>query len=174
MFTKALGFVLFAVLAGVAIWAIIRGVLEEPAIVGSFVTAAAAVSGVVAGKVWEKRLDLRQAHRERIAPIYQSIYENVAQREARGNRRDEKERAFWKKVQREFTLYAPGNVLKRWLDSMVDPAPPGGYDPALLRWERFLFAVRADLGHDDRELREGDLLRIYVGKKPNGDSSDTD
>ena len=29
-------------------------------------------------------------------------------------------------------------------------------------FERFIYAMRADLGHDDKELAPGDLLRVFI------------
>jgi hypothetical protein len=60
-------------------------------------------------------------------------------------------------------LYGSTPVIKKWLEWT---ATPDIDDPAditsLMKWEEVIFAIRADLGHDNAGLEPGDLIRIYV------------
>jgi hypothetical protein len=59
-------------------------------------------------------------------------------------------------------LHASPAVITAWLAWRQTP-PTDASDPSLLlAWERFILAIRADLGHEDKELPVGDITRLYV------------
>jgi hypothetical protein len=152
-----LGVVVVVALAGVLGYGIIRGITADPAVVGSFLTAAVAFVAVEFGRQREKRLQLLQSHRERMAPIYEDLLKMMARA---GSKPDER---FMREFQRKLLLYGATPVVEAWLVVMRAFEARGEADPGtLLQWEGVLFAIRADLGHDNAALKPGDLLRIYV------------
>ncbi|HEX4805453.1 MAG TPA: hypothetical protein VFU94_06100 [Conexibacter sp.] len=156
----ALSVVVVVALAGVLGYAIIRGVTADPAVVGSFLTAAIAFVAVEFGRQREKRLQLLQSHRERMAPIYEDLLKMMVRGARAGSRPDER---FMREFQRKLLLYGATPVIAAWLIVMRAFEARGEADAGtLLQWEGVLFAIRADLGHDNGALKPGDLLRIYV------------
>jgi hypothetical protein len=150
---------------GLAAWAVIAGVLADPSVVGALATALSAVVAVLIARSWEKRQELEQTHREQMAPIYEELF--VQFTKVTASKADAaKQQVFFKELHRKLVLYGPSSIMKAWLTWLRESEALGeieeGDARSLLLWEQVLFAIRKDLGHDDRELNAGDLLRIYV------------
>ena len=73
--TRLFGFVLALAIVGTGIYAVVKGIQEEPSIVGSLATAMAAVLAVVYGQQRQANLDQKRAHREKLEPIYEELIE---------------------------------------------------------------------------------------------------
>jgi hypothetical protein len=151
--------VLIAAAAGV-IWLIVRGIESDPGLVGSLATAAGAVVAVVAGRSFDKRRELRQAHRERIAPLYEELVDVIRNIEDHGE--DELQK-FFKDLANKLIMFSPASVIKAWIALSRHTWQQDGADKAgMLLIEAFLRQVRKDMGHHDRSLGLGDLQRLYI------------
>jgi hypothetical protein len=157
---SAIGFVFALALLGLGGWAVVRGVEADPSVVGSFATALGAIIAVVIQRSREKRQELEQSHREKLAPIYEELLDTMRDFESRGEAENE---AFFKRLQTKLLLYGPTPVIQEWLawrrlgETLSEPNIT-----LVLTWERVLRAIRKDLGHDDTDLQPGDLLRVFV------------
>jgi hypothetical protein len=156
--TAAAGVLLVIAVITLMGWAILRGIDKQPSVVGSLFTAAAAIAAVVLGQFWSKRLELRQLHRDQMAPVYQELVDRMRGEPGTGGDQ------FWKDLQRSLLLYCPAEVLTAYLQYQVDfnPDAPTEDPTNLLGWETVLRAIRKDLGHSDGSLRQYDLLRVWV------------
>ncbi len=152
----------FAALGVVAlvVWAFIKGVDKDPAVVGTVFTAVAGIVVVVYQRRREKHQELERSHREQMSPIYQQLVETLKDG---GEHEDGANVSFFKDLATKMLLYGPTPVVKAWIEwhrtgVSDDPSNLAG----MLAWEKVLFAMREDLGHDNSGLKTGDLLRIYV------------
>jgi hypothetical protein len=152
----------FAALGIVAlvVWAFIKGVDKDPAVVGTVFTAVAGIVVVVYQRRREKHQELERSHREQMSPIYQQLVETLKDV---GEKEDGANVSFFKDLATKMLLYGPTPVVKAWIEwhrtgVSDDPSNLAG----MLAWEKVLFAMREDLGHDNSGLKTGDLLRIYV------------
>jgi hypothetical protein len=162
LWTRIVGVVVALALIGGIGWVVVRGIEKEPALVGSLATAMSAVVAVSVARNMEKRAELRQVHREQMAPLYAQLIERV-----RTVDQDEDEAAaFWTDLSSRLILYGPAPVIRAHLalSRHVAAAEQSGVPDMtmMLTLERLYRAMRADLGHDDKELQSGDLLRLYV------------
>lgn len=142
-------------------WAVIRGVEAEPSVVGSFATALAAIAGVLIARNREQREKAAQTHRNAMSPIYEQLFIEFA----RTVEADEDRSEFFQEVHRKLLFYGPTPVVKAWLEWARDAENVPDDDSSALRlllWERVLFAIRQDLGHNNDGLQAGDLLRLYI------------
>jgi hypothetical protein len=162
--SQALSFVIAVAFIGGAGWLIVRGVEKEPALVGSLLTAASAVVAVAISRNMEKRAELRQIHRDQMTPLYAELIDRV--RTAIEDQDPAEAEKFWKGLASRLILFGPPSVIKaqlvlsRHFEQIEAPFAP---DPkAMLLLERLYRAIRADLGHDDKDLDQGDLLRLYI------------
>ena len=156
----AFGIVAVLALFGGLIWLIIRGIESNPSVVGSLATAASAVVAVVAGRSFDKNRELRQAHREQIAPLYSELIENIRNAEEHDPAEIEQ---FFKAFSVKLIMYSPAGVIKAWIASSrhvwkQDETDAEGF----ILYERVLREIRKDLGHNDRNLDMGDLQRLYI------------
>lgn len=153
---RFIGSVLALALLGLAVWAVYRGIDEEPAIVGSIATAAAAIIAVVVGRERELRAELQFRHREAMLPVYMEMIDRGVNAVDRREGVDE----FYKDLQIKLLSRGPLSVIKAnvaWTTTTVEQI---GDD--FLAWERVLLAIRKDLGFDDSDFKQGDLLKAYI------------
>jgi hypothetical protein len=151
--------VLIGVVGG-AVWLIVRGIESNPSLVGSLATAASAVVAVVAGRSFDKRRELRQAHREQIAPLYEELIDVIRNVEDHGEAELEQ---FFKALAGRLIMYSPAHVIKAWIALSRHTWREDGADkPGILLVEALLRQIRKDLGHHDRALGVGDLQRLYI------------
>ncbi len=143
---------------GLGVWALVRGIDKDPAVVAALVTAAGTVVGLAFQRRWEKRRELDRLHRDEMGPLYEQLVETFKQADPSQNEAANVE--FFRRWSTKIIVHGPAPVVQAWLAwSRGFVADDAGN---LLRWEQVLFAIRADLGHDDSKLKPGDLLRIYI------------
>jgi hypothetical protein len=142
-------------LAGLLVWAIVVGI---DATVGAAVIAAAAgVAGAIYQRRWEKQQELARLHRAQMAPRYEELVSRFKKTEQDP---DEVEQ-FFEEFSTSVLIYAPTEIVRAWLAFNRAYVPDD--HRSLLLWEAtMLRAIRRDLGHQDRKLPPGDLLRVYV------------
>jgi hypothetical protein len=154
---------------GLGGWVLVRGVLDQPTIVSAFVTAAGAVGVVFFQRDRENKREVALLHREKLAERYEKLIKVFARGSAFGD--DPEDLEFLYDLQRQMLLYGATPVVVewvRWMRSIPDKpdeedADDELRDPSiLLRWEHVLLAIRKDLGHDNKGLMPGDLLRVYI------------
>jgi hypothetical protein len=151
-----------AILGGFG-YLLLQAIHDAPTVVGSFVTALGAVVAVVAGRVWEKRQELEQTRRDRIAPIYSRLVE-VFYKSMDGKAKTHELEAFFHEWARQVILFGPEPVIKEyaaWKQALPDDGEEAT-PAATFGFERLLYAIRADLGNRRGSLTEGDLLRVFV------------
>lgn len=145
---------------GGLIWLIVRGIESDPGLVGSLATAAGAVVAVVAGRSFDKRRELRQAHRERISPLYEELIDVIRNIEDHGEAELQK---FFKDLANKLIMFSPAHVIKAWIALNRHTWRQDGTDKAgMLLVEALLRQIRKDMGHHDRSLGMGDLQRLYI------------
>lgn len=143
-------------------WLLIIGIRREPALVGAALTASGAVIAVMVGRWLDRRAESSQMHREQMAPMYSELIKRFQLSEPDA----EPDPSFWTDLSRNMILYGPTTViranirLRRHLASLGEPAELDRKTMVLL--DDLYRAIRADLGHDDSKLNEGDLLRLYI------------
>jgi hypothetical protein len=161
MVQRLQGFVYFiaglAVIAAV-VFVLVYAVIKDPAVIGSFVTAAGAVGVVVWDRRRQRDQEFTQAHREQMRSVYMNMFKNMSTTQPNV----ESLRQF----QRTFILQGPTAMIRAWL--IFVRAYPGDNATEeqsaawLLMWGAVLLAIRTDLGYDNTGLTGGDLLRLYV------------
>lgn len=156
--TTALGVVGFVVML-VAGAALVYGVIEDPAVSGPIAGAIGVLVAAILQRQWEKKQELERLRREQMSPIYEQLVSIL-----KDNPEEAETAEFFKDLTTKLLLYGPAPIIKEWIEfrlhgvSADDPTNP----TSLLNYEKLLLLVRKDLGHDDSELRLGDLLRVYV------------
>jgi hypothetical protein len=140
--------------------ALIYGIVVDPAVAGPITGAVGVVVAAILQRRWEKRQELERSRREQMSPIYERLVGIL--KESPG---EEETSEFFRDLTTKMLLYGPAPIIKEWIEfrlrgmsTVSDPTNP----TSLLNYERLLLLVRKDLGHDDSELKLGDLLRIYV------------
>lgn len=165
----ATGFILLVTfgLGGLVIWAFIRAVLVEPAIAGSIGVAVVGVLGVVWQQRQTEKARLREAHRVRMQPVYDELLRVIWTSIAGGaDESDPEIEEFFRDFKsRHLTLGASSKMVQafnQWTDITSSAVASGNNVEVMDAWEFLLRAIRDDWGHDDSNLPDGELLRLFI------------
>jgi hypothetical protein len=164
LLSKLLAIVAAVGIVALAIWAFIKGVEKDPAVVGTVITAVAGVGIVVYQRRREKLQELERSHRLQMGPLYTQLVEMMKDWEEFAQKPESEQQAFFKDLSTKLILFGATPVLKAWVSWQVEAsraAPPQG----LVALEKVLLAIREDLGHDNSGLKQGDVLRLFVNEE---------
>jgi hypothetical protein len=160
---RIFGAVLLVCATGIAIWAIIRGIQQEPAIVGSLMTALSGL-GILALQQRGQRKDaIRQARREQLAPLYEkltNLVRTIAKVDSEaGQRRAEQ---VLSEFQDKLLIWGPPSLVRAWANAMRTFERDPSSSEAVMAYAEILLEIRSELGQDDQELDPRDLLRLFI------------
>lgn len=155
--------------------------LDKSVAPGSFAAVAtilATVGAVVVGKYLEKRHEIASQHRAQKIDFYKEFlkdwfdllqdYPKKGNTPGSGKARSLQQRAvdLIGRTARDLILWGNREVIASFLtvrDFAASTEAASHSDPKiLLYFEDFLLAVRSDLGHTNRGLKRGDLLRLFI------------
>jgi predicted membrane metal-binding protein len=184
MIKAFLGLVILAIVAAlvfVVLGFLWGGLVELPPAVLSplLVTAGTVVSVVVTvagGQLLQRRAETEKAQRPRKVEIYERFMEKWAELLQLGktpeqrkaiNPSDPKTVQYLAQFSREVILWGSDGVLKEYARFMGQTRESASGvsnsgEEALFLFEQTLFQIRRDLGHSNRGLVEGDVLRLFV------------
>src|SRR5919109_3276369 len=117
---SGLVFVGLIAIGGVLLYAVIRGSVEEPAIVGSLATAASAIIVVTLQQRGQRRDAVEQARRERLQPTYESLVEIIRELAEPDDpsKVDAKLKGVMADLQDTFLLWASSAVIDAWVTGL--------------------------------------------------------
>lgn len=163
------GLVVVVVGVGLLAWGFVEAVQAEPAIVGSIGVAAAGALGVVWQQRQAEKARIREAHRDRMKPIYYDLLGTVFKKIGDGRKEggpDPKAEEFFRDLKaRQLTLGASSEMVQAfnaWGKETAQAQKEGSDLNAVIAWEVLLRAIRKDLGHDDSDLPPLELLRLFI------------
>ena len=155
---------------------ILESITEEPTITVAFITGFVSIVAIILQRIWEKKYKNEQEIREKKLPIYQKLinefsyffYNNPSLK-------TEKEREIFqqKKIDRlikfiidnngEIITWASDEVLKEWslFRKYALSNENQGMD-LMFQTEKIFYAIRHDLGHKNKNLERGDILRLFI------------
>ncbi len=165
---------LILLVAGALLMVLVRAVFgllgsAEPAVLAAVIVTSGTILVSVGSLIWSNRSQQRQqaqqAQRNRKADAYEELldYWFWVMRERRNappakrKQRDEKYRAT---VPQKLITWGSEDVIKEFT-AQVGPSGVTE-ETSMLGFEKLLLAVRKDLGHTNKNLEEGDLLRPFL------------
>ena len=172
-----LGVLALLLLAGIA-WALIflfvrllgmfAGIDQN--LVAAATTVIVAVFTIMAGRYFERRKEIEAAYRDKKTAIYEEFLVGLfeillesTQGEASPNQEpDPNTVKFLREHHRKLILWSGPTSLKAYSDwyRTLLLAPTSAQ--TVLKMEKFFLAFRTDLGHSNRGLKDGDVLRLMV------------
>jgi len=157
---------------GLAVWLTWRtvGLLSSQVtatVVVSIITASASLFAVIKAKQAEHRRDIENELRKQKAPIYEEfssfLFKVLMSAKTEQPIGEGEMLEFIVNFNRRLIVWGADEVIKEWsvFKSLHDGNSP---QPAmtLIAIERILYAIRADMGHKNKGLNQGDLLAIFI------------
>jgi hypothetical protein len=167
-FYALIGWTATVAVTALVIWAFVEAVRAEPAVVGSVGVAVIGVAGVVWQQRQTERARLREAHRDRMSPVYDELLKVIWGKVSsmQTEEIDPEVEAFFRDLKaRQLTLGASSAMVQafnQWTEATKAAAEAGDNQAAVAAWELLLRAIRRDLGHKDSDLPPGELLRLFI------------
>jgi hypothetical protein len=136
------------------------------AIIAAAATVFVSVLSIVIGKVYEARSLVQKEHREKKVPVYEDLMQfmfRILMSSKTGEAVSEKEMMdFMVTFNQRMMVWGSDEVLASWV-AWRKGAVSGSEPFALMfRYEKLIFAIRRDLGHDNKKLGTGDILSLFV------------
>jgi hypothetical protein len=169
-----LGFALLAA-AGLGLYVIVRESVRvftslnsdiAVAIIAAAATIFVSVLSIVLGKVYEAKSLVQKEHRERKVPVYEDLMQfmfKVLMSSKTGESVSEKEMMdFMFNFNQRMMVWGSDEVLAAWVAwrrQAVNGSEPLGL---MFRYEKLVFAIRQDLGHQNKKLGTGDILSLFI------------
>ena len=181
-----LGFILVLVSAGMAVvvitifaigtWWLWKQVVAQSAQVATAIIAGAfslvaTITALVITKIWERRKEIELELRKKKTPVYDEFVDFLSTMFTGSPHIDKPDEAaqaaFFLGFTKNSIIWSSDKVLKEYSTfrrQMVAAAKQPESDPytGLIAYENMLKAIRVDMGHKNKGLKEGDLLAFYV------------
>ena len=171
-----------AIATGVFLWRAFSDLEAGPAaaIVTAGATVLISVFSLIFSKSWERRREVELQHRERKLPIYEKFmsfwFRSILHEQLGQPPLTDREMAeFLSEFTQQLILWGSDPVVKEYARfrlhaiSQPDEASAGddaseatGSAETLFLLEQLLFAIRADLGHRNKDLDRGSLLALLI------------
>jgi uncharacterized protein YneF (UPF0154 family) len=140
------------------------------AIIAAGATTLVSILTIVLGKVYESRERIQNQHRERKIPIYEELLQflfRTINGAKIGNAPSEKETMeFIHSFNQKMMVWGADGVVSAWVRWLREISNTESMKKApfaaLALYEDLIFAIRRDLGHKNKALKRGDLLRFFV------------
>ena len=130
-------------------------------------TVLAAVITLVAGKLWEQRVKIRDEIRAKKIPIYErhiaSFFKILFSQKISGRQPDQKEMvAAFAAFSEQAIIWGSVDVIRAWVRfrTLDHAATPPQQQIEVL--EDLFLSIRKDVGSETRRLQKGELFRLFV------------
>ena len=138
------------------------------AIVAAIATVFVSMTSIVLTRRYEMKQIVIKEHGEKKVPIYEDLIKfwfEISMAEKLEKSYSEKEiNEFFAKFLNQFMIWGSDDVIKAFTEFRKEGLNQEDSDgiKSLFSFERFIFSVRKDLGHKNKNLKQGDVLRFFV------------
>jgi hypothetical protein len=137
------------------------------AIVGAILAVTVASVTLVGGKLLEQKISINQDIRQKKIPVYEEqlkVFFRMLFAEKIGEepiKEMDMLKAF-ANFSEKLIFWGGPNAIKAWEEFRNYPWAQSNTSDALLAFERFLFALRKDIGNSNIGLSQGDILKLFI------------
>lgn len=167
----ALGIIIYIVLK--SIW---NSIKDYPTITVAIITGFLSIVAIIIQRVWEKRYNKEQELRNKKLPVYQKMINEFSlffYNDPSLKTKEEQEKFQENKINKlvkfvadnngELITWASDEVLKEWsLYRKIALSKEDQGMKLMFQTEKLFYAIRKDLGHKNKNLLTGDILRFFV------------
>jgi hypothetical protein len=151
------------------------------AIVAAFATVTVSVLTIVIGKRLEALALITKEHREKKVPIYEEFIQFwfkhlFAKKSGEMPLSDEEIIHFLSDYTQRIMVWGSDEVIVAWVRfrySSMNAAQSQTTTTVLEDYEKFILAIRKDLGHKNKGIQQGDILRLFVNDMNVGEATGT-
>lgn len=154
------------------LWSIFTSI--NPALAAAMLTTSGtvivSVLSILFAKRQEHKISVISQLREKKIPVYEQIISYIfkvtfAHKLGKQPPTDDESIEFFAKTTQELVIWGSHDMIKAFSDfriKLIESTDQGKAEEILNTVEDLLFAVRKDLGHNYKNVKRGDILRLYV------------
>lgn len=179
IFLTVLGLGILVIL-GIMVYIIIKSIWNSikdyPTITVAIITGFLSIVAIIIQRIWEKRYNKEQEIRKNKLPVYQKMineFSNFFYNDPSLKTEKEKQKFQEEKINKlvkfvadnngELITWASDEVLKEWsLYRKIALSKEDQGMKLMFQTEKLFYAIRKDLGHKNKNLVTGDILRFFV------------
>lgn len=168
--------VVLGIMAYIIIKSIWNSIKDYPTITVAIITGFLSIVAIIIQRIWEKRYNKEQEIRKNKLPVYQKMineFSNFFYNDPSLKTEKEKQRFQEEKINKlvkfvadnngELITWASDEVLKEWsLYRKIALSKEDQGMKLMFQTEKLFYAIRKDLGHKNKNLVTGDILRFFV------------
>ncbi|HEX9929724.1 MAG TPA: hypothetical protein VGB02_14420 [Pyrinomonadaceae bacterium] len=128
----------------------------------AIITASATIFAAIRTKSIERLKEIEQELRKQKAPIYEEFADFLLNKVLQNKASSEEMLEFVMKFHQKMIVWGDDKVIKAWVDFRKEIDTPTNKYHGLFQIENVLFKIRADMGHSNKGLEKGDLLRLFI------------
>lgn len=140
------------------------------AIIATMVTTLGSVGTIMLGKYRERKLEIEKELREKKIPMYDSMIDFFLNKVFFSETRitEEEMKLYFRDITQKLIIWGSDEVISKWssyrihLVENADNQDPEQLKSSLLELEGLFRAIRKDTGHDNKNLKQGDILRMFI------------
>lgn len=130
------------------------------ALVGTVIT-------LVVGKIWEQKLKIRQDIRDKKIPFYEhqisTFFEVMFSHKKRtGSKSSEDLEKAFAEFTEKLLVWGSSEVIQAWQEFRSHDWQRTTPIAGLQKLESFVKVLRIDIGNENKNLKDGDLLRLFI------------
>ena len=153
-----------------------NSIKDYPTITVAIITGFLSIVAIIVQRIWEKRYNKEQEIRNKKLPVYQKMINEFSlffYNDPNLKTKEEKEKFQEEKINKlvkfvadnngELITWASDEVLKEWsLYRKIALSKEDQGMKLMFQTEKLFYAIRKDLGHKNKNLLTGDILRFFV------------
>ncbi len=156
------GLVLVVALVGAIGWFVYTAIDRAPAVVAAVVTGVGALLGLAVQRFLEHQREDERDRRARMAPIYEQLVRTFYGAARGGGVRESDLEAFFNELAQSLLIWGSEPVIVAFDRWRAVASIAGDSASSLFAFEDLLYAIRADLGNEHKNMGRGDLLRVVI------------
>lgn len=132
-----------------------------PAIV-AIITVVGTIYAAIKTKRAERLKEIEQELRKQKAPIYEEFSDFLLNKVLKNQASEDEMKEFVINFHQKMLVWGGDNVIKAWVDFRKHVVEEVFQYQGLFLIENVLFAIRSDMGHSNKGLKQGDLLTLFI------------
>lgn len=132
-----------------------------PAVV-AIITVTGTIFAAIKTKSAERVKEIEQELRKQKAPIYEEFSNFLLDKVLNNKASEDEMKEFVINFHQKMLVWGGDNVIKAWVDFRKYVVTEVFQYQGLFLIENVLFAIRSDMGHSNKGLKQGDLLTLFT------------
>lgn len=139
-------------------------------IVAAFAAIIISLVSLILSKYYERKAEIRKEHRDKKVPIYEEFIHFwfkilFAQKAGEAPPNEQDIIKFLNDFTQKLMIWGSDSVVKAFSifrEKLINIDPKNPPTEGMILFEKMLYEIRKDLGHKNKNLKQGDILALFI------------